>query len=222
MPVCVVWDERVGLRFWLNTSLTFVYIFFPFFPYSLFVSIHFLSQLECRDETTGYLRDKPSFTYMYFLPPDDKEYSVFAIILFQIALLALASCPSICFSLSWFLYFLLHFFPAALLTPFSFCVPQSSVFYACVSFLPMYFSFCSLIYFSIFISHHLPVNLLSPYPSLQPCLLEGNVSVLQFSNILLVFNMHSPKVYNTAYNYLILPTWTFPSKWLLSDCQFRV
>lgn len=31
-----------------------------------------------------------------------------------------------------------------------------------------------------------------------------------------VFNMHSRKVHNTVCNYLILPTWTSVSKWLLS------
>ncbi len=45
----------------------------------------------------------------------------------------------------------------------------------------MYFSICSLIYFSIFIIYHLPVSLLSPHPSLHPCLLEGNVSAFHFS-----------------------------------------
>lgn len=106
-------------------------------------------------------------------------------------------------------YRLLHFFPAAPLTTFSFYGPQSSIFYACTSFLPMYFSFCSLIYFSIFIIHHLPVvNLLPPHLSFHSCLLEGNVPILQYSTFssLLVFNMHLPKVYNTIYNYLILPT----------------
>lgn len=104
---------------------------------------------------------------------------------FSFFLLALVSSPSIRVSLPWFLIFMPIFSSPFLpcCSTHSILLPQSSVFYAGISVLPMYFSFCSLIYFSIFIIHHLPVNLLSPHPSLHPCLLEGNVSAFQLSSI---------------------------------------
>lgn len=182
MPVCVVWDERAGLRFCLNTSLTFVFVFFsPSSPLLLSVSIHFLSQLEYSDETTGYLRDN-LFFYIYILFAIWwRRISCFISILFENFVFVPCSSPHLSILLVSNFHpciFFIYFFPAAPLSPFHFCFPQSSVFCACISFFPMYFSFCSLIYFSIFIIHHLPVNFLSPHQSLHSCLLQGNVSAV--------------------------------------------
>lgn len=122
--------------------------------------------------------------------------------------------------------FILHFFPAAPLVLFSMCGPQVSVFYACISFLPMHFLFCSPIYFSIFIIHHLPVNFLSPRLFLHPCLLEGNISAVQFSSIphfLLFFSICTYLKCITRY----ITIWFYPPEpsslsGCLADCQFRV
>lgn len=120
---------------------------------------------------------------MYFLCPVISKNKLFTIILFQIfwPCLSLHLSSSIsnfhaCIFISIFCP-LLHSFlsPSVFLNLLSF--------YTCISFLPMHFSFCPLIYFSIFIIHHLPVNLLSPQPSLHPCLLEVNISLVQFATI---------------------------------------
>lgn len=122
---------------------------------------------------------------MYFLCPVISKNKLFTIILFQIFLFDLA-CLFI--SLLRFLIFMPVFSSPFLArcSTHSFLHLCSSIFlsfYTCISFLPMHFSFCPLIYFSIFIIHHLPVNFLSPQPSLHPCLLEVNISLVQFATI---------------------------------------
>lgn len=77
-PVSAVRDETAGLRFGLNASTTFVFVlFFSFLPCSsLSVSIHFLSLLERRDETTGF---SLHIQYVLFCPCHNKEYTIYAI-----------------------------------------------------------------------------------------------------------------------------------------------
>lgn len=172
-----MWDERLGLRFWLNTSLTFVFVFSPLFLLSLsvFIFCHSLSagtRPQATSETSSSLHTTSTF---FCLPPDDKDYTFVPLFYFQFfppctCILSPSSSCSLLISNFHALYFLHRVFPHC--STHSILLSQSSVFYACIPVLPMYFSFCSLIYFSIFIIHHLPVNLLSPHSFLRPCLCE--------------------------------------------------
>lgn len=165
---------------------------------------------------------------MYFFAIRWRGISHFTIILFFS--LPLYPVPLFIF-LSWFLIFLPVFSSAFL--P---CCSTQSIFllrsplicfYACISFIPMNFSFCSLIYFSIFIVHHLPINFLSPQPSFHPYLLKGNVSAVHFSGIphclLFLFSICTYPKYITQY----ITIWFYPPEpsslnGCLADCQFRV
>ncbi len=172
-----MWDERVGLRFRLNTSLTFVFDFFPSSSILLSPSV-FIFCLSLSAGTRPQATSETSssiHTCIFFCFPMTKN-KPFCHYFISNFLLALTSCPSLLLSLPWFLIsmpvFSSPFLPCC--STQSIRLLRSSIFcLLCLHFIP---SYVFLILFSnLFLNfHHSPSACQFAFTSpLSPSVLVG-------------------------------------------------